>query len=202
MKVVTISDTHGRHNEVRVPDGDVLVHCGDVCGRSSVDSVAEFAVWFEKQPHQYKLVIAGNHDKHMSAKWFIKAHYLQDNGVDVNGCYFYGSPWTPRFLKWYWMKERGADIAERWNLIPEYTDVLVTHGPAADTGTLSIVTDGSDVGCRDLQLAINRTKPQLHCFGHIHEGYGGIQLGGVDYVNAGTCNLDCEPINPPIVYDI
>ena len=32
LRVVVISDTHGMHRKVNVPDGDVLVHCGDFCG--------------------------------------------------------------------------------------------------------------------------------------------------------------------------
>ena len=172
MELVIISDTHGRHENVRLPDGDVLIHCGDVCGRSDERSVRKFANWMDSQPHEHKISIAGNHDKFMSSKWFIATHYLQDSGVEIDGVYFYGSPWTPTFFDWYWMKDRGNDIAERWELIPHKTDVLITHGPAADTGQLSRAGRGVDVGCEDLENAIMRVKPKLHCFGHIHEGYG------------------------------
>ena len=92
MELVIISDTHGHHDKVPLPDGDVLIHCGDVCGMSDEISVRNFARWFDRQPHKHKIVIAGNHDKHMSEKWFNNSRYLQDSGFEINGTYFYGSP--------------------------------------------------------------------------------------------------------------
>ena len=202
MKIIIISDTHGHHRKLNLPAGDVLVHCGDVCGQTTEESVRDFALWFDQLPYKHKLCIAGNHDKHMNASWFKKSVYLQDDGVEINGCYFYGSPWTPTFFDWYWMKDRGSDIAERWSLIPEHTDVLITHGPPSNVGTLSTTVRGADVGCSDLQKAIERVKPTLNCFGHIHEGYGISRAAGVDYINASTCTLDYQPINPPVQYEI
>jgi len=32
MKIVAISDTHGKHRKINsndIPDGDVLIHCGE-----------------------------------------------------------------------------------------------------------------------------------------------------------------------------
>ena len=100
------------------------------------------------------------------------------------------------------MKDRGPDIAERWQLIPDHTDVLITHGPAAGTGRLSRVYGGVDVGCEDLEIAVERVKPTLHCFGHIHEGYGRCSMNGVEYLNASCCNLDYLPINPPMTFTV
>ena len=202
MELVIISDTHGHHDKVPLPDGDVLIHCGDVSGMSDEISVRKFARWFDHQPHEHKIVIAGNHDKHMSEKWFNNSRYLQDSGIDINGTYFYGSPWTPTFFDWYWMKDRGNDIAERWNKIPDKTDVLITHGPASDTGMLSRTTHRVDAGCEDLEQAIKRVRPTLHCFGHIHEGYGIHRKEGVEYINASICTLDYNPKNAPVLFTI
>lgn len=33
MKLVCLSDTHGLHAPVQVPDGDILIHAGDVSDR-------------------------------------------------------------------------------------------------------------------------------------------------------------------------
>lgn len=30
MKIVAISDTHGLHNSLQIPDGDILIHAGDL----------------------------------------------------------------------------------------------------------------------------------------------------------------------------
>ena len=37
---------------------------------------------------------------------------------------------------------------------------------------------GEEVGCDHLSRAVARCKPRLHCFGHIHEGWG---AGRIDW---------------------
>ena len=65
MKVVALSDTHGKHHELpkgKIPDGDVLIHAGDITKLGSIPGVIDFARWFGDLPHEHKLVVAGNHD--------------------------------------------------------------------------------------------------------------------------------------------
>ena len=62
MKLVLISDTHGFHNGMTLPKGDILIHAGDVTGRGLYSQVADFIGWFAAQPHKYKVMVAGNHD--------------------------------------------------------------------------------------------------------------------------------------------
>ena len=76
----------------------------------------------------------------------------------------------------------------------------MTHGPPLGHGDR--VERGEAVGCADLLEAIRRVKPQLHVFGHIHEGYGVTQLETTLYGNASACDLRYRPINPPLVFDI
>lgn len=56
------------------------------------------------------------------------------------------------------------------SVIPEGVDIVMTHGPPRYI--LDRTSDGSNGGCEHLLWAINRVKPKLHCFGHIHAGYG------------------------------
>jgi len=58
------------------------------------------------------------------------------------------------------------------NPIPDFPelDVVMTHTPPL--GHLDQAKNGGYPGCRSLKRAIARAKPMLHCFGHIHEGYG------------------------------
>jgi Icc-related predicted phosphoesterase len=58
------------------------------------------------------------------------------------------------------------------------------------------------VGCPDLLAALRRLRPRLHVFGHIHEGYGVTTEGPTTCVNASSCTVDYEPINPPITIDL
>jgi hypothetical protein len=60
------------------------------------------------------------------------------------------------------------DEAQRdalYDTVPQGTNILITHGPP-----LGILDDGQ--GCSALRRAVIRVKPRLHCFGHVHTGYG------------------------------
>ncbi|MCB9733701.1 MAG: metallophosphatase domain-containing protein [Deltaproteobacteria bacterium] len=207
MRVVCISDTHLRHGALTVPDGDVLVHAGDLLGHGLVDEVEEVDLWLAALPHRHKIVIAGNHDwcfekAPAEAEAALRsATYLRDAGVVIDGVRFWGSPWQPEFLAWAFNLPRGEPLAERWRLIPDDTDVLVTHGPPSGHGDRCF--DGRRVGCEALLAAVrDRVRPRLHVFGHIHEGYGVTREGGTTFVNASACDLDYRPVQPPIVIDL
>ncbi len=47
---------------------------------------------------------------------------------------------------------------------------MMTHGPPLKH--LSSTTRSVDAGCPHLLRAVERCRPRLHCFGHIHEGWG------------------------------
>lgn len=209
MRIVCISDTHGMHDSVVVPPGDVLLHAGDVSGRGTVREIERFSRWFAAQPHQHKVVIAGNHDFLFEedlprAREIVEQNgviYLHDSGVMINGLEFWGSPWQPWFHDWAFNLERGAALAERWNLIPESTDVLVTHGPPM--GVLDrVARGGHSVGCEELAARLAGMDVGLHAFGHIHEAYGVevTECGRVS-VNASCCTLRYEPVQPPMIVD-
>ena len=54
LSLVALSDTHGLHATMdhEVPDGDVLIHAGDFCGRGLMPEVSEFAAWMGEFPHE------------------------------------------------------------------------------------------------------------------------------------------------------
>jgi Icc-related predicted phosphoesterase len=188
LTIVCISDTHGRHDRVPVPDGDVLVHAGDLTGHGLLDEVSRFDDWLAGLPHRHKVVVCGNHDwcfqrtPDEARRRLRHAVYLQDEGVVVEGLRFYGSPWQPWFLDWAFNLPRGAELAAKWALIPDDTDVLVTHGPPA--GVLDLTKRGDRPGCADLLDRVRVVRPGLHVFGHIHEARGAVVDGGTLFVNA------------------
>ena len=61
--------------------------------------------------------------------------------------------------------ERGRDFA-----IEEGVDIAMTHGPPK--GIMDFTHGRERAGCPDLFAAVARARPQVHCFGHIHEGWG------------------------------
>lgn len=55
--------------------------------------------------------------------------YLQDSSVTLYGIKVYGTPWQPWFGGWAFNLERGETILEKWNLIPNDADIVMSHGP-------------------------------------------------------------------------
>ena len=47
---------------------------------------------------------------------------------------------------------------------------MMTHGPPKNI--LDETNGNEHVGCDHLLRAVERCRPRLHCFGHIHEGWG------------------------------
>eukprot|EP00392_Amoebophrya_sp_AT5.2_P007309 g7323.t1 len=114
----------------------------------------------------------------------------------------YGSPYQPEFCDWGFNLPRGAPCRQKWDQIPQNTDILVTHGPPLGRGDLTVPAKVR-AGCLDLlETVADRVRPSLHVFGHIHEGYGASFDGVSVYVNAATCNLAYRPSNPPVVVEL
>ena len=126
--------------------------------------------------------------------------YLQDEGCKIEGFHFWGSPWQPEFGRWAFNLPRGEKLREKWDEIPDNTDVLITHSPPY--GIKDLVVTGKHEGCEELLKVVFRIKPKLHIFGHIHEDYGKQVEQGITFVNASICNFDYESLNNPIVVDI
>jgi len=205
IKIVCISDTHSLHRDLSIPDGDILIHAGDLTRYGSFEDLYDFNKYLGSLPHSHKIVIAGNHDfcfesePQTCAALLTNCTYLQDQAVTIHGIKFYGSPWQPWFYNWAFNLHRGAEIKEKWDLIPQDTDVLITHGPPYGRGDKTFYNEL--VGCQDLLLAVKRIRPKLHVFGHIHEGAGISGTTHTTFINASSCNLQYKPVNPPVVYD-
>lgn len=149
------------------------------------------------------VVVPGNHDRVFQAHTQLcrealgevpNLTLLIDEGTIIDGKFIWGSPWTPWFHGKHWAfnfpdhkvnpARARAHARNCWELIPSKTDILVTHGPpfsVLDTTE----RDGFDAGCPTLaEEVFKRVKPQLHVFGHIHEGYGQLERDGIRFVNA------------------
>jgi len=214
MKIVCLSDTHNCNEQIEVPDGDILIHSGDATIRGTIDEITAFNEWFANLPHKIKIFVAGNHD------WLFETNnsyarkmlddsiiYLQDSSTEIEGLKIYGSPWQPRFFDWAFNLNRGAEMAEKWKLIPNDIDILITHGPP--NGILDEVPRKyfvENTGCEELRKKVEEIsafgKLKLHVFGHIHCGYGVREEFGIKFVNASTCDESYNPTQPPIVVEL
>lgn len=206
MKIVAIADTHNKHAALNgfMPEGDVLVHAGDLTMGGTLAEIQTALDWLNRQEYKHVIVIAGNHDfafEHDYKKAeldFGQIIYLENNGIEIDGVRFWGSPVTPTFFNWAFNVDRGDPIKKVWDEIPDNTDVLITHGPPM--GILDMTPRHENVGCYDLAAKVMHIKPELHIFGHIHYDAGIMIKDGVNYVNAAIVNEQYMPVNTPTVF--
>ncbi|KAI1814961.1 Metallo-dependent phosphatase-like protein [Poronia punctata] len=59
-RFVCIADTH--NCTVKLPKGDVLIHCGDLTNQGGYKELSKQVKWLEEADFELKIVIAGNHD--------------------------------------------------------------------------------------------------------------------------------------------
>jgi hypothetical protein len=204
VRIVAISDTHGQHEKMRVPDGDIFVHAGDfMLTGSKVREIAQFNEWLGTLPHRWKIVVGGNHDMILEGTGFgmmlRNAVYLENARCEIYGLKFWGSPYTPEYNGWGFMLPRGERIRRIWRGIPANTDVLITHGPP--WGILDAI-EGSSVGDVDLLEELAHRPIPLHIFGHIHPGYGYRALDGRHFYNVAALDENKEPTHAPVVIDV
>ncbi|KJY00167.1 ser/Thr protein phosphatase family protein [Zymoseptoria brevis] len=180
-----------------MPKVDVVLHCGDLTYIGGLPSYRKALKMLGRFDAELKLVIAGNHDVSLDGEYWrtslgkeddpdehdkavklmtgrdaeaANVTYLTEglhtftlkSGVSFN---IFVSPYQPEFCDWAFGYKHNED---RWN-IPPNADIVMTHGPPQ--GSLDVARD-SHLGCAQLAKAIEKTRPLLHCFGHIHEGYG------------------------------
>lgn len=209
MKIVAISDTHNLHHNLEIPTGDLLLHAGDVSIKGTEEEVFDFLTWFAAQPHPYKVFIAGNHDYYFEYKSSAEIeailpkgiHYLNEEGIEINGLKIWGSPITPiPKRQWAFNETRGAAIQQHWDLIPEDLDILMVHGPPM--GILDTILDGTKVGCENLRQTVQSKKPKIMLCGHIHENRGQKQVKDTLFINASSVDRHRTKIFAPFVFDL
>jgi len=215
VKLVVVSDTHN-NNDIVIPYGDILIHCGDFTMKGTSSEVLAFCDWLESQRHPHKVVICGNHDMGLEFESQPRSPemaiaykrlkglctLLQNSSANIEGLKFWGSPYTPYISKKSKMgfQDSSENLIKYWEQIPENIDVLITHGPPRNFGDRILL--GKNVGCENLLKRVLEVKPRYHLFGHIHEAYGTYKMNNCVFVNAAICNLLYNPIHPPVVIDV
>jgi Icc-related predicted phosphoesterase len=213
MRITTISDTHTKHMELNgfLPGGDILIHAGDISNRGSNIDIEDFCQWFDSiDNYNTKIFIAGNHDFGFekrteevlqivnSYKWI---NYLEDNWITIDGVKIWGSPWQPEFYDWAFnLPRQGVELQEKWNMIDDDTDILITHGPA--WGYVDkVIGRNQSLGCELLTNRIMAFKPKIHICGHIHSGYGYTTNGNTHFINAAVLDERYEFTQNPLTFD-
>jgi hypothetical protein len=193
LTVVCISDTHT--TQPTVPDGDILLHAGDLTKTGSFAELQAQLTWLNGLPHAHVVVIAGNHDSLLDPAFVARCpervaeqpgaaradldwgriKYLHNSGatLDFPGAAgrkvsVWGAPLTPEFGSWAFQAPRVRDV---WtDTVPAHVDVVLTHGPPLAHRDL----DGQGDGFMLRELW--RARPRLVVCGHVHRGRGREEL--------------------------
>lgn len=222
LRIVCVSDTHSQHEMVQLPPGDILVHTGDFSMKGRENEVRAFNKWLGKIPFKHKVVVAGNHEvtfedqnepqiRHIFGleaqpsssemkKLLTNCTYLQDSFCEVEGLKIYGTPHQPVFFNWAFNRE-DEQRQKLFSAIPSDSDIVLCHGPPYNI--LDKVHDGQHVGCPIMRKEmLERVKPKLMVFGHIHEDHGVEKIDNTIFVNAANCTVRYKCTQKPIVVDI
>lgn len=201
VKITLISDLHGFTPQL--PGGDLLIVAGDLTANDKLPQYSQFNHWLWEQDYRKKVFIAGNHDanlqKFLDGAEFCKTcecEYLQDSGTEFEGLNIWGSPWTYRFRGINphcaaFTLRTDEELGEKWALIPDDIDILITHSPPFD------ILDRSNwikrTGSQSLMQRLKTVQPAIHAFGHIHEAHG---HGSVTWLEgATTLFFNCSHVN-------
>ena len=199
MRILHLSDTHNHHHLLHnLPAADIIVHSGDLSMAGTGGEVDDFVKWFAQLDYPHKIFIAGNHDDCLCGKnreiiqRFLPSncHYLCYSGVEINGIKFWGVPF-------FMLDDVEGRFPQIMAQIPPDTDVLISHRPPY--GILDAI--GNIYGCPDLLLAVQRTSPRYHLFGHIHAAYGIKEKGETTFVNAALANDHYELVREPVCFN-
>jgi len=213
MKVVALSDMHGHLPKIP-KDADLVLIAGDICPGMPAKLQTHWLrtvlkTWLKKIESPV-FACAGNHDwpfygleypnlkkevQEMDLPWT----YLEDSGAEFEGLKIWGTPWQREFYDWAFnLKEE--ELPEKWALIPDDTDILISHSPPKGFGDATL--RGEAVGSFALLDKINDIKPKLSVFGHIHPGRGQWDFNGTILANVTVVNEQYEMVYEPMEIEI
>lgn len=156
--IIVISDTHGKHRELKIPKCDILMHCGDVCDFGNKKQIIDFFSWFADIEAEHKLFVSGNPDfpflfKDKNALKLIPENviFIENRIETINGITFYGL-------------DSAINLYQMPKISEQNIDFLITHVPPK-----LILDEG--IGLIILRKFIKLQNPKFHVFGHAHQ-YG------------------------------
>lgn len=217
MKILVLSDTHGKHKQVKNidPDTDMVIHCGDATNhyiphRNYYEWI-RFIKWFTELPIKYKVYIPGNHDAYLYHHLNDAKDNLPENTfiidrqfLTIEDITIYGDAYTLPFNNWFFMNDE-IQLSRIYNMISDQeVDIVVTHGPPY--GIRDLNDKGQHSGSKSLSEYVIKTKPKYHLFGHLHNVGSGIKNNGISviddvtYINASFVDMEHHPNGEDLIY--
>lgn len=159
MKIIAISDSHGKNIHDKINECDLLLIGGDISPFNMDHSFYTQQRWFMdnfipeleaiSKVAKKIVFIGGNHDTYLSEVSISdknsdringllpdNVHYLCDEAIEIEGVKIWGSPWCNRP---FWANTNSNvwnfskiddELSSVYNKIPNDIDILLTHGPA------------------------------------------------------------------------
>lgn len=209
MKIIAIGDTHRNHWNLKIPKCDIFIFTGDA-ELNSLLAIHDFNDWLGTIDVNYaRIIINGNHDtegERIGKQWckqiFTNAIYLENDGVEIAGLKIWGSPYTPIFMSWAYMRPRGSqDLKDIWSQVPENLDILIGHGMPYQILDWSNF-ENVNVGCEILQREVFKKKPRYYFGGHLHESCGHVEKEGIQFYNVSILDEYYQLVNKPTIVNI
>jgi len=213
MRIALISDTHGYHEKVKIPKVDYLIHCGDFTNVGKKEELLNFNLWCRelKKEGTVKgvILVPGNHDISLERETEKSLKYLSDvdhilihRYIEVEGMRIWGTPYTPIFFNWSFMKNED-DLYWIFNQIPVNLDILISHGPPFGVRDWN---GRNHAGSKAMSEVLEYKRPKWFFCGHIHESRGVQQImhengATTNAVNASNMDRNYRAL-PPIILDI
>jgi Icc-related predicted phosphoesterase len=201
MKICAVSDLH--EHLIRLPKCELLIIAGDISGWGTLewfDTI--FIPYLNTLKFKQCILVFGNHDDmiYRDIDWMIVKKKLPENvKVLINesfvykGIRFYGSPNTAPFDDF--------DPKLVYSMIPDDTDILITHCPPFGIGDC-VKGEDYNLGSIPLLTRITQVKPKIHIFGHIHTGKKYVKWKGTRFYNVSILNENYEPSYKPTIIKV
>ncbi|KNC47369.1 metallophosphoesterase [Thecamonas trahens ATCC 50062] len=228
VRFVCVSDTHRQHRELRLPDGDVLVHAGDVLFRDrgtvgvppyrgandGREVIQELNTWagelLDKHAFEWIVVVGGNHDLWLEEQGAGQAQsllsnvqYLCDSSVALSFgeslVTVYGSPVSVGGRSLNRAFQHEAESEELKRVWDHIPDDIDVVVTHSMPSILRPSSSKADVA---LSKRLASVRPALAVSGHVHLAHGVAEAHGTVFVGAASCNNYYMPVNLPIVVDV
>jgi len=193
VKIAAVSDLHGELN-FKHYNADILTISGDICPVRGSHAPTAQKYWLDNQflpwcemlindgIYKHIVFIPGNHDfvfgkvvtnntqNPFDLVMPKNIHYLFDSEVTVEGVRIYGTPWTPIFFNWAFMRSE-EELDTIFAKIPCGLDILLSHGPAKGYNDTILERNYTEhLGSASLTKHVKRAAPKWLFVGHIHSG--------------------------------
>lgn len=216
MKIAVSSDWHGRKplskDRKVIESCNMLLLCGDIFEQHYHN---EKIINYFKCLHEkgIKVVMTpGNHDWQIYRGELTRHQLLSEYGIEllvdnwiiINGISIYGTPWSPEFCNWAYMRSE-EDLKLLFDHIPIHLDILLSHTPPMDLNSKIdscipklYYTQPDHIGSSAMYDAIVRKQPRYAFCGHIHSGdHNEVNIGNTRCYNVSYVGENYEP-----TYDI